>query len=87
MADLTNKKELRGLLEKYKSEIKKQIGSYEEEAPSRITSREYQQFKTEFMPKHYTYYEKLCNLSENILKIKPDPKKAEKTREHIPRKP
>lgn len=83
MADITDKKELRSLLEKYKSEMKKQMGSYEEEAPTRITSREYQQFKTEFMSARYTYYEKLCNLSEKILKIKPDPKKAEKTQEAI----
>jgi hypothetical protein len=40
-----------------------------------IFSREYQQFRSEFLPAHFSWYEKLCNLSEKILKISPDPKR------------
>ncbi len=83
MADLTKKEEMKDLLQKYKSEIEKELGSYEEAAPKKITSLEYQQFKSEFMPPHYAYYERFCNLSEKILRITPDPKKAKKVQEDI----
>jgi len=75
--------EIKSLLERYKTQIEKELGSYEEEAPKRITTREYQQFKAEFMPPHYSYYEKFCNLSEKILKITPDQKKAAQIKEAI----
>jgi len=83
MQESEYKEEMRSLLDRYKTEIEKELGSYEEAAPKKITTREYQQFKSEFMPPHYSYYEKLCNLSEKILKLKPDPKKAERIQEAI----
>ena len=72
MQESEYKEEMRSLLDRYKTEIEKELGSYEEAAPKKITTREYQQFKSEFMPPHYSYYEKLCNLSEKILKLKPE---------------
>src|SRR3990167_7637957 len=74
--------EYQQLLEKYKSRIKEEFG----EAPLRepkISTREYTEFKRELYPAHYSFYEKACNFSENLLKIKPDPKKALATEKNI----
>jgi len=74
--------EYQQLLEKYKSRIKEEFG----EAPLRepkITTKEYTEFKRELYPAHYSFYEKACNFSENLLKIKPDPKKALATEKNI----
>ena len=66
---------MQDLIESYKREIEKELGArtYQPNA----VSREYMQFKKEAMPRHLTLYEKLCNLSEKILKIKPNKKKEE----------
>jgi len=74
--------EYQQLLEKYKSRIKEEFG----EAPLRepkISTREYTEFKRELYPAHYSFYEKACNFSENLLKIKPDPQKALATEKNI----
>ncbi len=74
--------EYQQLLEKYKSRIKEEFG----EAPLRepkITTKEYTEFKQELYPAHYSFYEKACNFSENLLKIKPDPQKALATEKNI----
>jgi len=71
-----DKEKLLSLMELYKKHLEKELGAKIEEAPVKPTTREYQEFKAEFLPKHMTLYEKLCNLSEKILKIKPDQKKA-----------
>ncbi|MBI2651299.1 hypothetical protein HYX01_02415 [Candidatus Woesearchaeota archaeon] len=67
------KERMKDIIESYRMQIEKELGArtYEPKA----TSREYQQFKKELMPAHLTLYEKLCNFSEKILKIKPDKKK------------
>ena len=71
-----DKQKLLDLMEIYKREIEKQLGAKLEEQPSKPITKEYQEFKAEFLPKHMSLYEKLCNLSEKILKIKPEQKKA-----------
>ncbi len=57
------------LLEKYKAKISEEFG---EHAPGseKITSKEYTEFKQEIYPARYTWYEKACNTSEGILKLK-----------------
>ncbi len=60
------------LLLKYQSKIKGQMSG---KANEPIRSREYEQFRKEILPKHYTFYEKLCNASEKLVKIRPDAKK------------
>lgn len=79
------------LLDKYKQKI----SSFVEQNSSlsnnfsdfleteKITSKEYEQFKSEYLPPHMTLYEKACNWSEKILKIKPDKKKEELLQESI----
>jgi len=72
MPSQTEKQRMKDLVEQYKNQIEKELGarSYQ----PKVTSREYQEFKKELMPRHLTLYEKLCNFSEKILKIKPDKK-------------
>lgn len=74
--------EYRELLEKYKERIKEELGQEVKVAP-KLVSREYQQFKEEIYPKRYSLYEKACNFSERLLKLKVDPKKAEELQENI----
>ncbi len=78
-----DKEKLRSLMEIYKKHLEKEFGTKIEVQPSKPTTKEYKEFKAEFLPRQLTIYEKLCNFSEKILKIKPDPKKAESTQEAI----
>lgn len=68
--------EYQQLLEKYKSKIKEEFGEQAVQTPQKITSREYHEFKKELYPSHYSWYEKACNFSDNLLKLKADPVKA-----------
>src|SRR3989338_9473085 len=67
--------EYQKLLEKYKEKVKAEFGEKAATAPQ-VTSKEYSEFKQELYPTRYSLYEKACNLSESILKLKPDPAKA-----------
>lgn len=78
-----DKQKLLSLMEIYKKHLEKELGAKLEEAPARITTKEYKEFKAEFLPKHMTLYEKLCNFSEKFMKVKPDPKKAAEIQEAI----
>jgi len=69
------------ILAKYKKRLEQELG--DEVVEETMSSREYEQFKAEIIPAHFTLYEKLCNQAEKILKIKPDPKKAELLQESI----
>lgn len=70
------------LLKKYKNKIKEEFGE-KSVTPRKITSREYHEFKRELYPTHYSWYEKVCNASENILKLKEDPKRSIKVRKNL----
>lgn len=74
--------EYQQLLEKYKQRIKEELGSAVKIAP-RLVSVEYQQFKEEIYPKSFTWYEKACNFSERLLKLKADPKKSAELQKNI----
>jgi len=77
-----SREEIEKIAQKYKRELGAELGI--EEKPSKKTfSREYLEFKKAYMPKPLNFYEKLCNISENILHIKPDKKKELLLREAI----
>ncbi len=78
-----DKQKLLSLMEIYKRHLEKELGAKLEEKPTKPTTKEYQEFKAEFLPRQLTIYEKLCNLSEKLLKIKPDQKKAAILQESI----
>ena len=81
MPDKIEKQRMQDLIEAYKIQIEKELGA--RVYTPKVTSKEYQEFKRELMPPHLTLYEKLCNLSEKILKIKPDKNKEKIIAENI----
>ena len=83
MAQEIDKQKLLSLMEIYKKHLEKELGAKIEDVPVRSTTKEYQEFKADFLPKHMTTYEKLCNLSGKILKVKPDAKRAAEIQEAI----
>ena len=78
-----DKQKLLNLMEIYKKNLEKELGAKVDEAPQTQTTKEYKEFKAEFLPKHMGLYEKLCNFSEKTLKIKPDQKNASALQEAI----
>ena len=78
------KKEVDDLYKKYSDKLKKELGqSIGATGAGPISSREYMQFKEEYVQKPLTFYEKACNLSEKLLKIKPDKNKEAALKESI----
>ncbi|MFH1668325.1 MAG: hypothetical protein ABIA62_00185 [Candidatus Woesearchaeota archaeon] len=79
------KEEIEQLLAKYKGELSVQLTPDNEEVQSIgvIRTREYKEFKDEYLEKHISLYEKVCNQAEKLFKIAPDPKKAAALQESI----
>lgn len=80
---LPSEEEARNLMERYQQKINQQLNTQADSQARPVFSREYQQFKREYIPKKLTYYEKACAVSERILKLKPDAKKAPLIQEAI----
>jgi hypothetical protein len=81
-----NKKGMKDLVEKYKQKMEKELGPTVKEAiepKEKVISREYIEFKEDYLPGHLSFYEKLCNLSEKLVKIKPEKKKEKELNESI----
>ncbi len=76
-------KNLREILSKYREKLNQELKIPIEETRKEITSKEYVEFKKDFLPTELSVYEKLCNLSEKILKLKPDEKTANLIQESI----
>ncbi len=74
------KKEEKDLYKRYAEKLSKELGTGETKP---ISSREYMQFKEAYLPKPMTWYEKTCNFSEKLMKIKPDKKKEQYLQENI----
>jgi len=75
--------DLKEILSKYREKLNQELNIPIEEARKEVTSREYSDFKEEYLPRELSLYEKLCNLSEKILKIKPDKKNFDLIQESI----
>lgn len=60
-------------------EIKKEIKAFTDRYKdgSSVKSAEFNEFKQELMPFHFTFYEKACNFCGNLITIKADKKKQE----------
>ena len=87
MIKSSNFKEMEEFENKYKEKIKTEFENYKKTAFSSDTektkSRQYVEFKKQWMPKQMNLYEKACNLSEKIFKVTPDQKEAVKLQEAI----
>lgn len=81
MPDKIDKQRMQDLIEEYKKAIEKELGTRIE--TQKIVSKEYQEFREEFMPRHLNMYEKLCNLSEKLLKINPSKKTEQEITESV----
>lgn len=79
--------ELKSIIEKYRQQLEGQaqtdLEAAEKPRDRVISSREYTEFKREAIPSHLNIYERLCNLSERILRIKLDAKRETELRESI----
>ena len=75
--------DLKKILSKYKQKLNEELNIPIEEVPKEVTSREYIEFKKDFLPKELSLYEKLCNSSEKILKLAPDKKTGDLLKESI----
>ncbi|MBI2129507.1 hypothetical protein HYU07_04670 [Candidatus Woesearchaeota archaeon] len=71
------------LKKRYEDKIKLAIEGKQEAGTPKVLSREYKTFKKELMPRQYTIYEQLCNISEKILKMQPSKKALPSIEESI----
>jgi len=71
------KEEIQSLLSKYKKKISENLATPEEQTVDAqpVTTREYVKFRSQYMPKHLSWYESACQQADKLLKIKPDKKK------------
>jgi hypothetical protein len=71
--------------QKYRDKIRNEFENYKSKKSSdtKIESRQYQEFKKQWMPKNLSSYEKACNFSEKLLKIQPDAKETAQIQESI----
>ncbi len=79
---MPNSDDYQQLLQKYKAKISQEFGEKPTVTP-KVTSKEYGEFKRELYPARYSWYEKACNLSEKILKLKVSGAKAEALQKEI----
>lgn len=71
------------LKEQYKKKFQKELGNqYVETVPKEMISKEYVDFRSQFMPKTLTLYEKVAKFCGKVG-VKPDPKKAEIIKESL----
>ncbi len=88
MADLSDK-DIQEFKDKYKKKLDQQLDKKTGKSVpflsqvQPVASREYTQFKRDYLPKHLSLYERACQISEKILSIKPDKKKIPEIQEYI----
>lgn len=80
-----SKEEMEELLAKYKSKIAVDLNPENQEIQQigKIRTREYKEFKAEYIPKHQSWFEQACNKAESFTKIAPPPKLQKKMEEDI----
>ncbi len=70
-----SQKELQELVQKYNKRVETQLNvPIETFSQAPITTKDYQEFRKQYMPRPTTFYETLCNRSEKILKVAPGAK-------------
>ena len=70
-------------MQRYKHRLESELGTKIEYTPQKISTREYKQFKEEYLSRRLSIYEQLCNISEKIISIKPSEKKRVNLQEAI----
>ena len=70
-----SQQEIKDLVQKYTRKVENQLNVPIESLAQRpISTKEYQEFRKQYLPKPTSWYEVLCNRSEKILKVTPGPK-------------
>src|SRR3989344_5933651 len=72
------KSEVELIMGRYKDKLKQDLRSPTLEPSLEIkpiTTKEYQEFRKQYMPSHFSWYETACGISEKLLKVTPDKKK------------
>ena len=78
--------EVQKILSKYQGKINIQLG---EKVPEKYNpdakpvTKEYLEFKDEYLPKHFTFYEQAANYAEKYLHLKPSAEKEKQYQESI----
>ncbi len=67
---------IREFEKRYKERIAKELNEYENPEIQARTSRQYQDFKKDYLPTRITFYEKACNIAEKVFKVTADKKKV-----------
>ncbi|MBW2992175.1 hypothetical protein KY345_03070 [Candidatus Woesearchaeota archaeon] len=87
-----SKEELGGIMDKFSKEIATEMGERAQPVKAEteggkpeggVKSREYSQFKSEYLPPQLSWYEKACNFTEKLVKLTPDKKTGEKYKDAI----
>ncbi|MFH1400691.1 MAG: hypothetical protein ABIH41_04170 [Nanoarchaeota archaeon] len=76
-----DRKEVELFADRFRDRVRKELG--EDEVDGRIISREYQEFKEAYLPKHMSLYETFCRLSAKLLNLRPGGKQAEELQRQI----
>ncbi len=71
------------LVLKYKQKLSEQLELQATMPSSQLYSREYQIFRKEILPPHMSFYEKMCNFCEKLLKMKIKPERAAKLQDSL----
>ncbi len=88
---IISKKKREELFNEFEAKLEKELDTKKEKKETLVTrtvqrkliSASYLEFKKELLPPHLNSYEKLCNISEKILNVKPDKKTGEILQQHI----
>src|SRR3989338_9871372 len=78
--------EVQKILKKYQAKINTQLGEPVPEkfnADAKPVTKEFLEFKDEYLPKHFSLYEQAANYAENLLHLKPSAEKEKEYQESI----
>jgi len=78
-----SEEELRKIKSKYRKKIEGEFEPDSKNPPETLESLDFQQFREELRKKQSTWYEKACNFSEKLMRIKPDKVREEDLAESI----
>lgn len=77
-------KEMKDLIDKYTKKVETQLKvPLESISQGPITTKEYQEFRKQYLPQSMSLYESACNFCEKIIKVAPGPKDLPKIQKAI----
>ena len=62
----------------FKERLEDELAGKKPQEETEIESRAYDEFKQQYLPKHLSFYEKICQFSEKTLPMKPQEKDVPK---------